>query len=41
VLYAPTGVTLSNFQAVPEPSAIALLALAAAGAVRRQRRRRR
>jgi hypothetical protein len=42
VAYSPTGVTLSNFQAVPEPGGVALIALAmTAVGVRRQRIRRR
>jgi hypothetical protein len=42
VAYSPTGVTLSNFQAVPEPGSVALIALAmTAAGVRRQRIRRR
>jgi hypothetical protein len=41
VVYTPTEVTLTNFQPVPDPTAVALLVAGAAGvAVRRRRRRR-
>jgi len=40
VAYSPSGVTLSNFQAVPEPLGIALIGLATTAlSVRRKRRR--
>jgi hypothetical protein len=38
VAYSPTGVTLSNFQAVPEPGGIAGIALAMMAGIRRRRR---
>jgi hypothetical protein len=38
VAYAPTGVTLSNFSAVPEPGGVATLGVAIAGLLTRRRR---
>jgi len=39
VLYSPTGVTLTNFQPVPEPAAgVALFAAVASSMLRRARR---